>query len=646
MNFIPFILHALFLAVIAKLLLMVRDYRKKEQELLRVKSDLTAQNEEITALYEQMTVAEESLQEQYDELERNRAEILRINDRYRLLYQAGDEGLWEYDCTTGETFLSDRVTEIYGYGPDQKEFMNRERDALIHPEDLPGVYEHWRALDRGEIDTYDVEYRILHVSGEYRWVRAKGTILRDENGKNLLMAGSHGDIHERKLQEKKLYESAYYDQLTGIPNRKWFMEKLEESVTWTVAEHDVGAVLFLGMDDFQIINDAMGNAHGDAVLQEVARRLAALAGEKCYVARLSGDEFAVLLCSIQQRHEIEAEIHRVLDLIHCPIQLNDSEIIISASLGAVLFPKDASTADGILRNGNIALQQAKQRRRNSYVFFDDRMAKENMRHSRLDAGLKAAFGQQEFMLHYQPIFTADTRRLVGFEALVRWKSPEFGYVVPSEFIRLAEQNGSIVELGQWVLQEACGFVNRLSAWGISDIYVSVNLSPVQVLQKDFVNHVKKIIKESGVPPERIVLEITETAMMESFDASYHKIRGLQEWGISFSLDDFGTGYSSLNYLRTIPVRTLKIDKSFIDDLIYDKRLQKMVKSIIDISHDLGLAVVTEGVEDEAQLNLLVSYGCDCIQGYLLGRPEPEATALRWIEGTPQTVRHQDPVLSV
>ncbi len=562
-----------------------------------------------------------------------------------MISQDSNEGLWKYDGNTRETFLSDRVTEIYGYGPNQKEFMNRERDALIHPEDLSGVYEHWRALNRGDIDTYDVEYRILHASGEYRWVRAKGTILRDEKGKNLLMAGSHGDIHERKLQEKKLYESAYYDHLTGIPNRKWFVEKLEQTAAQTVADHDVGAVLFLGMDDFKVINDAMGHAQGDMVLQEVARRLAALAGEKCHVARLSGDEFAVLLCSIHQRHEIEAEIQRVHELIHHPIHLNDSEIILSASLGAVLFPKDASTADGILRNGNIALQQAKQRRKNSYVFFDDRMAKENMRYSRLDAGLKAAFGQQEFLLHYQPIFTADTRTLVGFEALVRWKNPEFGFVVPSEFIRLAERNGSIVELGHWVLQEACNFVNRLSAWGIEDIYVSVNLSPVQILQKDFVKHVKNIIEGANVPPRRIVLEITETAMMESFDVSYQKIRGLQEWGISFSLDDFGTGYSSLNYLRAIPVKILKIDKSFIDDLLYDKRLQKMVKSIIDISHDLGLTVVTEGVEVEAQLELLGRYGCDCIQGYLLGRPEPEAVAMGWLEDSRQSVR-QDPILSV
>lgn len=628
----PFIvmLHLISVIIIGKLVLIVIQAREKEKELILAKDDLTRQNEEITALYEEMTAAEETLQEQYDQLQRHREEILRINDRYRLIYQAGNEGLWEYDFATKETLLSDRVTEIYGYGPHKKVFMQQERDALIHPDDLPRVYDNWRALNQGDVQTYDMEYRIRHASGEYRWIQAKGTILRDDAGKNLLMAGSHGDIHQRKIQEQKLYESAYYDQLTGMPNRKWFMEKLEACVDQTVAAHDVGAVLVIGLDDFRIINDAMGHANGDEVLRVVAERLAAFKGDKSWIARLSGDEFMVLLCSIHQRHDIEIEIQKVLALIHRPIHLNDGEIIISASLGAVLFPKDASTAETVLRNGDIALRQAKKRRKSSYIFFDDRMAKENLRHVHLDAGLRAAFRNQEFVLHYQPIFRANTRVLAGFEALVRWKSPEFGFVSPNEFIRLAEQNGSIVELGNWVLQEACAFVKRIGACGNPDIYVSVNLSPVQILQKDFVSQVKEIIEKSEIAPDRIIFEITETAMMESFDASYQKILDLREWGLNFSLDDFGTGYSSLNYLRTIPVSTLKIDKSFIDDLLSDKRLQKMVRSIIDISHDLGLTVVTEGVEEESQLALLIGYGCDCIQGYLLGRPVPEADAMAWI----------------
>lgn len=621
------------LAVIALGILILVTFYYREKELIRAKNDLTAQNDEITALYEEMSAAEETLQEQYDQLQKNQEEILRMNDRYKLIYLAGNEGLWEYDYAAKKTILSDRVTEIYGYGPEKKEFMDQERDALIHPDDLPGVYENWRALNKGHIQSYDMEYRILHASGEYRWIQAKGIVLRDAEGKNVLMAGTHGDIHQRKIQEKKLYESAYYDQLTGLPNRDWFMETLERCVAKTVASHDVGAVLVLGLDDFKIINDAMGHANGDEVLRQAAERLASIQSDKRHVARLSGDEFMVLLCSIQQRSDIEAEIQKVLALIHEPIHLNDGEIIVSASLGAVLFPKDAHTAELILRNGDIALQQAKNRGRNTYVFFDDKMAKESMRHVRLDAGLKTAFENQEFTLHYQPIFKTSTRELVGFEALIRWNNQEFGFVSPAEFIKLAEKNGRIVELGNWVLREACGFVKRLSHSENPDIYVSVNLSPVQFLQKNFVTHVKQILKETDVSPSRIIFEITESALMESFDTSYQKLLVLKDWGINFSLDDFGTGYSSLNYLRSIPVGTLKIDKSFIDDLVRDARLQKMVKAIIDISHDLELIVITEGIEEEAQLLLLNSYGCDCVQGYLLGRPVPEAQALEWIKRT-------------
>lgn len=611
--------------------LMEMDRRDKELDLIHTKEDLTTQNEEITALYEEMTAAEETLQEQYDQLQKNREELIRANDRYKLIYQASNEGLWEYDYKTKGTYLSDRITEIYGYGPEMKTFMNQERDSLIHPEDLPQVYENWRALNRGIIQSYDMEYRILHASGEYRWIQAKGTILRDENGRNLLMAGSHGDIHQRKIQEQKLYESAYYDQLTGLPNRGWFMETLDNCVRKTIATHDIGAVLIFGLDDFKIINETMGHSSGDDVLREVASRLAAMKSDSLQSARLNADKFLVLLSSIQQRFEIEAEIQRILGAIHEPIQLNEGQIMVTASLGAVLFPKDAHTPEMILRHGDMALQQAKSCNKNSYVFFDDKMAKENMRHARIDIGLKSAVVNQEFMLHYQPIFKTNSRELAGFEALVRWNSPEFGFVSPAEFIRLAEQNGTIVELGNWVLREACDFVNRM---GLSDnrrMYLSINLSPVQLLQKDFVAHVKEIMGETGVAQSRIVFEITETAMMESFDASYQKILVLRDWGINFSLDDFGTGYSSLNYLRKIPVKTLKIDKSFIDDLVRDTRLQMMVKSIIDISHDLELTVVTEGVEEEAQLELLKSYGCDCIQGYLLGRPMPEPKAIELIQ---------------
>ncbi len=604
-----------------------RESRAKELELVRAKEELTVQNEELTALYEEMSATEETLQEQYDQLQNHRQELMRINSRYSLIYQAGNEGLWEYDYATKETFLSDRLTEIYGYGPEQKKFMNEKRDSLIHPEDLPRVYETWRALKHGQIQSYDMEYRILHACGEYRWIQAKGTILRDENGRNLIMAGSHGDINDRKIQEQKLYESAYFDSLTGLPNRDLFVEKLQECIAETIEDHGVGAVLILGLDDFKAINDAMGLLSGDEVLKRMGSRLSSIDGEKRMTARLSGDEFLVLLRKVPQRHDIEAEIKSILELIHQPITFNKVEIILTATVGAVVFPKDANTADRALQNGSIALQQAKQKGKGGFVFFDDRMAKDSMRHIRLETGLKTAFANREYALDYQPIFSASTLELMGFEALARWHSPEFGLVPPSEFIRIAEQNGRIVELGSWALQEACRVLKAMDEKTENSTYLSVNLSPVQLMQKDFVDQVKGIITGSGISPGRICFEITETALMESFETSYRKICVLKDWGIKFSLDDFGTGYSSLRYLQNLPVNTLKIDKCFIDDILVDKRLQKMVKAIIDISHDLDLKVVAEGVESESQLERLRLYGCDCIQGYLLGPPDSELKAM-------------------
>jgi len=612
------------------MLKMEKERRFKEEALLQTKEDLTAQNEEITALYEEMAAAEETLQEQFDQLQAHREEILRHNERYKLLYQAGNEGLWEYDYATGQTTLSDRLTEIYGYGPEQKVFMTDQRDQLIHPEDLPRVYESWRALERGQIETYDMEYRILHASGEYRWIRAKGTVLRDESGRNQIMAGSHGDIHLRKTQEQRLYESAYTDSLTGLKNRRWLMEKLEETIQAIVTDHDVGAVLMLGLDDFKSINEAMGMRSGDEILRETARRLETFVSDAVYGARLGGDEFILTVSGLTQRYEIEALAQQVMEALHQPISFNAHQVQITASMGIVLIPKDAHTVDAVLRSGDMALSQAKAQGRGRYTFFDERMAKQNMMTLQLDAGLKAATLHDELALVYQPIFNVQSGRLAGFEALVRWNSPEFGYVSPAAFIRIAEKNGQIVESGAWVVREACRFLKSLPEGPGEPLYVSVNVSTVQIMQKDFILHMQGIISEAGVSPERLIMEITETALMESFEASCEKISVLRAWGVGFSLDDFGTGYSSLNYLRKLPVSTLKLDKCFIDELLWDERQRMVVKTIIDISHQLAMTVVAEGVEEAAQMELLRELGCDCIQGYHLGRPVAPEETRQWI----------------
>lgn len=627
-----FLLVPLMTFVVGGIYLMELERRDKELELIASKEDLTVNNEEITALYEEMAAAEETLQEQFDQLRDHREEIMRINEKYNLVYRAGNEGLWDFDYTTGETYLSDRITEIYGYGPEQKPFMIENRNKLIHPDDLPEVKQAWRALKEGTTDVYDMEYRILHASGEYRWIHAKGTVLRDEDGRNLIMAGSHGDIHQRKLQEQKLYESAYTDSLTGLRNRRWILEKLDRVLLDTIQCHGVGAVVILGLDGFKAINETMSMRSGDEILIQTASRVRAVQKEGVFTARLSGDEFMIIMSDIPQRYEVDEVLGKILMDIHRPMRFNGQEIQVTASAGVVIFPKDASGTDAVLRNCDMALIQAKKRGKNCHVFFDEKMAKESMRYIQMDAGLSNALTNNEFQLHYQPIFNSHSRALSGFEALLRWNSPEFGFVPPDVFIRIAERSGKIVDMGNWVIQEACRFHSLLPKDFASDIYVSVNVSPVQIMQKDFVMQVKEIIGNAGVPPGCIVMEITETAMMESFDVNSQKLSDLQEWGIKFFLDDFGTGFSSLNYLGRLPVATLKIDKGFIDELQWDGKQIKMVRGIVNISHQLGLTVIAEGVEEEAQLEILKGLECDCIQGYLLGRPLAESKALELTRG--------------
>jgi len=410
------------------------------------------------------------------------------------------------------------------------------------------------------------------------------------------------------------------DALTGLPTRPRLLRRLTEMARPGSADEVGFALLHLDLDGFQKVNDALGLAAGDRLLAEAARRLTALLRASDMVARTGGDEFALVLSGTHDREDVLQVARKILTAMQRPYLLGDSHLHLSASIGIALYPEHAADGQQLFKCADIALSAAKQDGRNRCSIYLPEGGIQSSRRVALEERMYDAIQNGEFEMHYQPIFRADTREMVGAEALMRWTRPGEGFISPAEFIPLAERNGLIGFLGTWSLRASCHQVAHWNAaWSVR-MRASVNLSPAQFRQGDIVAAVVEALNESGLPPDCLTLEITEGVLMHDPDATEIVLNRLRDLGLSISVDDFGTGYSSLAYLKRFPLSILKIDRSFVGDLDGDASDLAIVSAILGLAKELGLKVVAEGVETEAQLAILTGKGCDMIQGYLLGRP--------------------------
>ena len=546
----------------------------------------------------------------------NRMEKTENSNTCSMIAMALNDGIWHYNFETKEMYLSDRLCEIYGYSKLDKEYLIKNHEHLMHPEDLLLLNKEIGKMLSGEQKEFSIEVRILHRRKGFVWVLVKCVIRKDFNNKVVRLVGSYKEINTKKSQEKQLKRLARYDVLTGLPNRSNFFYRLSQSI----AENDSGAVIYIDVDNFKNVNDNLGHSYGDALLMEIAERLSVYENEKSFISRLGGDEFIIVLKDEQSREKIKRYSKNLLRIFREPFNLSDTEFTMTVSIGIAFYPEQGMHAESVLMNADTAMYRAKQNGKNCYEIFDESMNKENLEKLTLENSLRKAIKEKGFTLYYQPQFSAVDKKLIGFEALIRWFDEEKGMIPTMEFILLAEQTGLIVDIGKWVMEEACLFSTDINSSTNKDIIVSINVSSLQLKENDFENSVCEIVKRTAADPSKISIEITETALMESFDENCSKIEKLRNMGFRISLDDFGTGYSSLNYLRKIPATEIKIDKSFIDDVCKDKKQKMLTKAIIDISHDLELKVIAEGVETEGQLEVLKELNCDYIQGYLLGRP--------------------------
>ncbi len=473
------------------------------------------------------------------------------------------------------------------------------------------------------MDTTSNEYRLKRGDGSYLWIRDEMRLLLDEKGKSLEIVGYWIDITERKNVEEQLMQRAFYDQLTGLPNRSLFIDRLRSSFSHKMRDNNyLFAVVFMDIDRFKIINDSLGHLIGDQLLIMFARRV-----EKCVrtldtVARLGGDEFAILFENIKDVSDVYPIIDRIMSEMSLPFNLSGKEVFATTSIGITLSSMNQyNQPDEILRDADIAMYYAKASGKACHVLFDSSMHKRAVKVLQMETDLRRAIERNEFVLHYQPIVSMVDNKITGFEALLRWQSPN-GIIPPDDFIPIAEESGLIVPIGHWILHEAC---RQMHEWQerfphFRHFTISVNISTKEFSQPNFVQLIKKTLKETGLSAKSLKLEITEKMIIENYEHAAAVFRQLRASNIHIEIDDFGTGHSALNYMLHLPIDALKIDRSFVRKATTDEDVKKIVMTIIALAHTMKMDVVVEGIETEKEMLLFREMDSEYAQGFFFSKP--------------------------
>jgi len=571
-----------------------------------------------------------------DITERKHSEALRESEeRYSLAVRGANDGLWDWNLATNEIYFSVRWKAMLGFQENEIDTNLYEWFNRVYADDIEQVRAELSAHLEGLTPYFENEHRLLHKDGTHRWMLSRGQVVRDSTGKPYRVAGSQTDVTDRRVAEQRLLHDALYDSLTGLANRVLFSDRLAHVLTLAKRRQDYNfAVLFIDLDRFKVINDSLGHLIGDRLLSSIAQRLRVCLRTSDTFARLGGDEFAILLEDIQNEQDATQIADRIEQELKLPFNLEGHGVFAAASIGILLGTKEYERPEELLRDADTAMYRAKAQGKGCYELFDIGMRDRAIALLHLENDLRRAVENQEFQLHYQPIVSLKDQKIVGFEALVRWQHPTRGLVAPMEFIPVAEDTGLIIPLGWWVLKEAC---RQMRAWQLQfavkpPLTINVNLSGKQFAQANLLEQINQILEETGLEAGSLKLEITESCIVENMQSAALMLSKLQEMGIQVAIDDFGTGYCSLAYLHRFPVNTLKIDRSFVNDL--DGEGIEIIRAIVNLAWNLGMEIVAEGVETEKQilqLNALKSSsGQEYLgQGYLFSKPlnSNAATAL-------------------
>jgi len=564
---------------------------------------------------------------------------LRASERlHRYLVESSPDLIFTLDAEARFSYLNPRVEELLGFARDS--LLKRPFIGVVMPEDVDRVQRLLNAPQNLSGSTFSLELRLRRPreawaanTSEYVTVALQGVPMIHRSGNEERYVGLYGvarDVSERKRAEEIITFQAYHDQLTRLPNRVLFKDRLELAIAQAQRRDGALAVMFVDVDRFKLVNDSYGHAEGDALLRAIANRLSATLRRGDTLARLGGDEFTILLPDVERPEDAELTARKVLSALDKPFALSHGDFRATVSLGIALFPRDGDTAETLTQHADIAMYQVKRSGKNGFRFFDTALNSYHRDRITLENDLRVALERDEFELYYQPQISLSRGRVVGTEALLRWNHPVSGLLGPDTFIPLAEEIGLIGDISRWVLDRACA---QLAAWrqaGHSELKMSLNLSPHDFDRDDIVGAVTGCLQRHAIPPGLLELEITESMMMQDTAQVTTKLCRLREAGLGIAIDDFGTGYSALAYLQRFPISTLKIDRSFVRDLEGPAN-NPIISAITAIARGFGLELIAEGVERAEQADTLRILGCDVMQGFHFARPAPAAATLAWME---------------
>lgn len=589
-------------------------------------------NREIDILAGQFNAYMEKLESTHLKLDKEVGERIRAAEQLKIFKKVFDNAL-EGICVTDDQgnilIVNPAFSDITGYtrdevvGQNPRVLKSEKHDDAFYEEmwlSLTGKG-HWAGEIWNRRKSGEAYPEILNINS-----------IRDDHGKATHFVAVFHDISEMKSQQEAIRHQAYHDALTGLPNRYLARDRLEMAIKRSKRQKSMVAVIFLDMDNFKYFNDSIGHSNGDTLLHKLGSRLRNVVREQDTVARLGGDEFLIIAVDIRSQQEILELVNRIFESTKDPFIVGEHELLVSLSLGISVYPNDGRTPEKLIKNADMAMYQSKSAGKNTYNMFTEELTRLAAYKMDMIKAFRTALSDREFIVYFQPKVDPVTGGVIGLEALIRWQKKDGTRVSPQEFIPMAEETGLILQLGKYVLAESCRALKQVRQ--VSEtITMSVNLSPLEFTQPDIVDTITCILDENGLPGGALEVEITETTMMTDLEKTVKKLNILKEKGISIAIDDFGTGYSSLYYLKKMPISTLKIDKSFIDDITVDSSDAKIVETIILMAKNLGICVVAEGVETKAQMKLLKQYECELIQGYYYARPMPFNELIGFIENS-------------
>jgi len=578
------------------------------------------------------------------------AQLRESEKLHRYIVNKSPDIVYILDSQGRFTFINKRIETLLGYK--MKDVIGRHYTDLIHEDDLDKAQFKFNERRTGKRASINIELKLKCKNNDQTRnfdnrllpieINSVGVYKSQDKNKDKKFIGTYGiarDITDRIEAEEIIRFQAYHDMLTRLPNRTLLKDRLHQAIAHAKRNKNSLSVMFLDLDRFKVINDTLGHMVGDKLLQAVAMRLRHCLREGDTLARIGGDEFTLLLPEVNSKNDAEVIASKIIKSLKMPFKIDNHELFVSTSIGISQYPEDGQTMESLIKHADIAMYSVKGKGKNGYEFYHLDMLDVYSKHLSLENDLRRALDDNQFKIYYQPQINIETNEVVAMEALIRWQHPERGLISPSEFIELAEETHLIKEIGDWVLENACAELKRWRDMGLTNVRIAINVSSIQLEQDNFVEKVIGILRKNDIPGDHLEIEITENTLMHDTDDGIQKLTELSSHDIKIAIDDFGTGYSSLNYLKRLPIDTLKIDQSFIRDMSNSEEDSSIIKAIIAMAKGLNLNIISEGVETQAQLEQLKAWRCKNMQGFLFGRPMPDSQAVDVLKNNDLMLKH-------